>query len=319
MSLLTTSQAGMNVGTGIQNQINTAGTGGFDTGGFFGNLLSQFLPNAAQAGLTYAAGQRGIDDLRNYGRELRTGAETEAANIMSQGTFKPFAVTTGLSTSSVGPDGGYNIALDPMQQFYQNELFGTAAGMLQGATEDQGTREQKVFDRLQAMLNPVQQRERLELENRLQGQGRLGVRTDMYGGTPEQLALSKAQAEAQNMAGFQAMQEARAQQAQGAQIGTNLFQLGYLPTQQAMASLSPAANFADISGAAQRQALQASTALRQAGLESDVGARVAASGQEQRMFDTILGLSGNALGTNTGQQSQSSLISSIVEALRGRI
>lgn len=314
----TTTQAGMNVGTGIQNQINTANTGGFDAGGFFGSLLSQFLPNAAQAGLTYAAGQKGIDDLRSYGRELRTGAESEASNIMSQGTFKPFTVTTGLSTTNVGADGGYNVALDPMQQFYQNELFGTAAGLLQGATQDQGTREQQVFDRLQGMLNPVQQRERLELENRLQGQGRLGVRTDMYGGTPEQLALAKAQAEAQNMAGYQAMQEARAQQAQGAQIGTNLFQLGYLPTQQAMASLSPAANFADISGAAQRQALQASTALRQAGLESDVGARVAASGQEQRMFDTLLGLSGNALGTSSGQQSQAGLITSLIELLRGR-
>jgi hypothetical protein len=168
------------------------------------------------------------------------------------------------------------------------------------------------------MLNPVQERERLEMENRLQGQGRLGVRTAMYGGTPEQLALSKAQAEAQNMAGFQAMQEARAQQAQEAGIGTNLFQLGYLPTQQAMASLTPATNFADISGAAQRQALQAATSLRQAGLESDVGARVAASGQEQRMFDTLLGISGNVLGVNSGQQAQASMISSLINALRGQ-
>ena len=286
--------------------------------GFLESLLENFLPNAAQAGLTYAAGQKGIDDLRNYGRELRTGAETEAANIMSQGTFKPFTVTTGLSTSNVGADGGYNIALNPQQQFYQDELFGTAAGMLQGATQDQGTREQQVFNRLQAMLNPVQERERLELENRLQGQGRLGVRTSMYGGTPEQSALSKAQAEAQNMAGFQAMQEARAQQAQEAGIGTNLFQLGYLPTQQAMASLSPATNFADISGAAQRQALQASTSLRQAGLESDVGARTAASAQEQRMFDTLLNISANTLGANSGQQSQAGLIQSFIDALRGR-
>jgi hypothetical protein len=296
----------------------STGTPQSSAAGFFGSLLRNFVPNAAQAGLTYAAGKKGIDDLRNYGRELRTGAEADANRIMSQGTFKPFTVTTGLSTTNVGADGGYNIALNPQQQFYQDELFGTAAGMLQGATQDQGTREQQVFNRLQAMLNPVQERERLELENRLQGQGRLGVRTSMYGGTPEQLALAKAQAEAQNMAGFQAMQEARAQQAQGAQIGTNLFQLGYLPTQQAMASLTPATNFADISGAAQRQALQASTALRQAGLESDVGARVAASGAEQNMFDTLLNISGNALGVNAGQQSQAGLISSLIEALRGK-
>jgi hypothetical protein len=279
---------------------------GFAGGGGFSDIL--------KAVGTYGANRQGIKDVQQAGQELRLGAETAANNIMSQGTFKPFTVTTGLSTSNVGADGGYNIALNPQQQFYQDELFGTAAGMLQGATQDQGTREQQVFNRLQAMLNPVQERERLELENRLQGQGRLGVRTSMYGGTPEQLALSKAQAEAQNMAGFQAMQEARAQQAQEAGIGTNLFQLGYLPTQQAMASLTPATNFADISGAAQRQALQASTALRQAGLESDVGMRLGASAAEQRMFDSILGILGNQMNAETGAKGQSGLIDRIIEA-----
>ena len=267
----------------------------------------------------YGANRQGIKDVQQAGTELRAGAEAAANTIMSAGTFKPFTVTTGLSNTNVGADGGYNIALDPRQQFFQDELFGTAAGMLQGATQDQGTREQQVFNRLQAMLNPVQERERLELENRLQGQGRLGVRTSMYGGTPEQLALSKAQAEAQNMAGFQAMQEARAQQAQGADIGMNLFQLGYLPTQQAMASLTPATNFADISGAGNRQAIQAATALRQAGLESDVGMRLGASAAEQRMFDSILGILGNQINQETGVKGQSGLIDRLIEAGLGKI
>jgi hypothetical protein len=279
---------------------------GFAGGGGFSDIL--------KAVGTYGANRQGIKETQQAGAELRAGAEAAANNIMSAGTFKPFTVTTGLSTSNVGADGGYNIALDPMQQFYQNEMFGTAAGMLQGATQDQGTREQQVFDRLQAMLNPVQERERLELENRLQGQGRLGVRTSMYGGTPEQLALSKAQAEAQNMAGFQAMQEARAQQAQGADIGMNLFQLGYLPTQQAMASLTPATNFADISGAANRQNIQAATALRQAGLESDVGMRLGASAAEQRMFDSILGILGNQINQETGATTQTGLLDRLIQA-----
>ena len=49
---------------------------------------------------------------------------------------------------------------------------------------------------LNAHMAPQQERERLDLENRLQGQGRLGVRTDMFGGTSEQLSMAKAQAEA---------------------------------------------------------------------------------------------------------------------------
>jgi hypothetical protein len=283
----------------------------FAGGGGFSDIL--------KAVGTYGANRQGIKDVQQAGTELRAGAEAAANTIMSAGTFKPFTVTTGLSNTNVGADGGYNIALDPRQQFFQDELFGTAAGMLQGATQDQGTREQQVFNRLQAMLNPVQERERLELENRLQGQGRLGVRTSMYGGTPEQLALSKAQAEAQNMAGFQAMQEARAQQAQGADIGMNLFQLGYLPTQQAMASLTPATNFADISGAGNRQAIQAATALRQAGLESDVGMRLGASAAEQRMFDSILGILGNQINQETGVKGQSGLIDRLIEAGLGKI
>jgi hypothetical protein len=121
------------------------------------------------------------------------------------------------------------------------------------------------------------------------------------------------------MAGFQAMQEARAQQAQGADIGMNLFQLGYLPTQQAMASLTPATNFADISSANRRQAMQAATALQQGGLEADVAMRSAAGQVEQRMFDTILNAltqqNTNAAGATTGN----SLIDRIIQAGLNRV
>lgn len=268
-----------------------------------GGYLSQLM----QGGLTYGANKQGIDDLKSYGRELRAGAEQGAQQIMEGSTFKPFTVTTGLSTAQTDPTGGYSLNLTPEQQFYQDELFGTAAGMIQRGTEDQTTREQKVFDRMQAMMSPQQERERLQLEERLQGQGRLGVRTSMFGGTPEQLAMSQAQEEARNTAAMQAMQQAMAQQGQDTQLGSGLFQMGYLPTQQAMASLSPGINMADIGGALQRQGLQASTALQQSGLESDVGMRTAASAAQQRMFDSLLGISSQALGVDTGQEQQASL------------
>ena len=287
------------------------------TSGLFGNLLKNFLPTAAQAGLTYAAGQRGIDDLKKYGLELRQGAEQGAQQIMEGSTFKPFTVTTGLSTAQTDPTGGYSLNLSPEQQFYQDELFRTGAGMLQSATGDQTSREQQVFDRMQAMMAPQQERERLALEERLQGQGRLGVRTSMFGGTPEQFAMSKAQEEAKNTAAIQAMQQAMAQQGQEAQIGSGLFQMGYLPTQQAMASLAPGINMADIAGALQRQGIQASTALQQSGLESDVGMRAAASAAEQNMYQTLLNISSNALGTSSGQESQQGILSAIAELFKG--
>ena len=52
------------------------------------------------------------------------------------------------------------------------------------------------------------------MEERLAAQGRLGVQTAQFGGTPEQLAFGKAQAEARNAAMLQAMGQAQAEQAQ---------------------------------------------------------------------------------------------------------
>ena len=60
-----------------------------------------------------------------------------------------------------------------------------------GATA-RSNREQTFYDRLQALRTPDQQREQAELASQLAAQGRTGVRTNLYGGTPEELALAKA-------------------------------------------------------------------------------------------------------------------------------
>lgn len=89
-----------------------------------------------------------------------------------------------------------------------------------------GAREQQVFERIRAAQRPEEERRRLELEERLATQGRLGVATNLYGGTPEQLALERAQAEAQNAAMLQAMQQAQAEQAQAGALGQQFTGLG---------------------------------------------------------------------------------------------
>ena len=70
-------------------------------------------------------------------------------------------------------------------------------------------REQAVFNRIRATQLPEEERQRLALEERLFGQGRLGVSSAMFGGTPEQLALAKAQEEARNQASLMAIQQAQ--------------------------------------------------------------------------------------------------------------
>ena len=83
-------------------------------------------------------------------------------------------------------------------------------------TNDMASRESEIYDRIRATQTPEEERQRLALEERLASQGRLGVRTSMFGGTPEAMAMEKAQAEARNTAMLQAMSQAQAEQAQEA-------------------------------------------------------------------------------------------------------
>lgn len=103
--------------------------------------------------------------------------------------------------------------------------YGTAAqgmtGMLGGSTTDMAN---QLFQQQQAMRTPEQQRQALELENRLRAQGRLGTSTAAYGGTPEQLAMAKAVQEQQAADAFnsmtQAEQMATSQQARALGLGS---------------------------------------------------------------------------------------------------
>jgi hypothetical protein len=87
-------------------------------------------------------------------------------------------------------------------------------------------REQEIFDRIRATQLGEEERQRLALEERLANQGRLGVRTSMFGGTPEQFALAQAQEEAQNRASLAAIQQAQQEQRQQAAIGSQFAGLG---------------------------------------------------------------------------------------------
>ena len=128
--------------------------------------------------------------------------------------------------------------IDPQmaaQRAAMSGLFNQQA-MSQGQFDTAG-READVYGRLRAMQTPGEERQRLALQEQLQAQGRGGIQTAQYGGTPEQLAMAKAQAEAQNQAGLMAMQQAQTEKQQGL---SNLYAL----------------QGADQTAAAQQQALQ---------------------------------------------------------------
>jgi len=299
---------------------------------------------------------KGISDVQDVGARALQRAETAATDVAGQTQFKPFTVTSGIGGVTTTPTGGLTTTLSPEQQALQQQLqgFGTQAfgmlgspeqraaeqasvvGMLTGAGVSPQQREAQIMQRLQAAVSPEQERQRMALEERLLGQGRLGVTTSQYGGTPEQLALEKAIAEQQANLGVSAMEQARAEQQQQAsqtlaglqetrqrlglfgQTGLQALQQSYMPQQQLLNTLAPAIDISNIASAGQRQGAQLGTSLLEAGLESQLGAETAASNLRQQQIQAITNLlGGQRANTETGVTEQTGLLQSIIDRFRG--
>ena len=148
-----------------------------------------------------------------------------------------------------------------------SQAMGLGSQFMQQAGMGTAEREADIYSRLRAMQSPEEQRQQMALEERLQQQGRGGVTTNLYGGTPEQLAMQKARAEAQNTAALQAMQQAGVERdrqaalgAQYAGLGSSLAGqaqgLGSAQQQQALAALQAGQG---LNAAQQQMAMQALT------------------------------------------------------------
>ena len=157
-------------------------------------------------------------------------------------------------------------------------------------------REASVFERIRATQRPEEERQRLALEERLAQQGRLGVRTAMYGGTPEQLAMAKAQEEAQDRASLAAIQQAQAERQQA--LGTAQTLGGMFGQQAGLSS--------QLQSAAQQRAAQLSQlGLNAQQIESQLqseglGRATTAAGQAAQMAQVAGGLQAQQAGL--GQQ-----------------
>jgi hypothetical protein len=167
-------------------------------------------------------------NLGNIGQQANAGAQQIAQQGLEQTQFQPYTVTSSVGGATAGPE-GLALNLSPQQQALMDQLGMGASGFFSQAMGDTAGREQEVYDRIRAMQTPGEARDRLALEERLQNQGRLGTRTAMFGGTPEQFAQSQAQSEAQNQAALMAMQQAQAQQAQQGALGQQFMQSQYMP------------------------------------------------------------------------------------------
>ncbi len=297
---------------------------------------------------------KGISDVQDVGARALQRAETAATDVQGQTQFKPFTVTSGIGGVTTTPTGGITTSLTPEQQALQQQLqsFGSGAfdmlgspearaaeqanviSMLTGAGGGMQQREADIMQRLQASVAPEQERARMALEERLLGQGRLGVATNQYGGTPEKLALEKAIAEQQAGFGVSAIEQARAEQQQQAsqtlaglqetrarlgmfgETGLAALQQSYMPQQALLNALAPAINLANIATTGQARGAQFGTSLLQSGLSAQQEAERTASTLEQQRIQSITNL---LAGQNsvTGQQGTTGLLQGIIDRFTG--
>ena len=249
--------------------------------------------NFGSGALGAAAIGSAYNRLGRIGDDALSGANTIAQQGLDQGQFQPYTVTSGLGNISAGPD-GTQLNLSPEQQAQQQQLGQGAQGFFNQAMQPTAQREQDIFAAIRAMQSPDEQRQRLMLEERLHNQGRLGVRTGMFGGTPEQFSMDQAQAEARNQAALMAMQQAMAQQAQQGALGTQFMQNQYLPQSALLQGGQMGYNNAALAQNAQLFGAGLFGEASMGGLEARLGAGL---GQANLMGNVGSGLLTGALGS----------------------
>lgn len=218
----------------------------------YGGLLG----GAAGLGLLVNAYNR----LEDVGDDATTEMGELAETQMEQTAFRPYTVTSatgsqfGITQDPTTGQFQYGLDMSPEEQAFQQSMFGGAGQFFEGAQltpEELVGREDALFERIREAQRPQERMDRLGLEERLAAQGRLGVSTNLYGGTPEQLAMERAQQESIARARINAMDQARAEQAQQVALGQQFLGASYLPQAQLLSAITPG-----MSAAGQQQQAQ---------------------------------------------------------------
>ena len=248
-----------------------------------GQLASAILP--------YTESGQQIDYLKDLTGELSTQASQLGQQAAAATAFTPFTVKTATGAQAdVGAGGGFTQNLSNVEQALQGGMFGQAQGLVGEGTASAAD----LFSQLQAAQAGEAERARLGLEQRLAAQGRLGVGTAMYGGTPEQLALEKALQERTAANWLQAQQLAPTIAGQQlSNVGTAL-QNAYVPQSQNLAALQIASPFSQIAQAGRQGQSEALYKSGITGLETQAAGAGAVAGLEgqrvRALADSLSGL-----------------------------
>lgn len=247
-------------------------------------------------------GDSAIDKARGLTNEALAGNE-----------FTGYGVTSNLGGSNVDAQGNLNMYMTPSQENFAGTAHVSSLGMMNRATGDTSARENDIFQKIRAMQQPGEQRQQMELNNQLLNQGRAGVRSNMYGGTPEQLALSKAQAEAQNSAAFGAIESARQQQGQDANLANLFGQMQYMPQDQIRKDTLMGQQTYGYKDAANRNNANLMAEGLFSGLDANLASKLGQANLMGELGTAMFGAGGNMMtgAINSGSDTFSKFIESI--------
>ena len=245
-------------------------------------------------------GRRGYEELAGYTTASGEFVPGLADKLSGMLEFQPYTVTSatgGQFGMMEDPETGqmtYQLATSPEEQALQQQQLQRAETLFGRAVADPSMREQEVLGRMEDLASPERQRQRLELEQRLAAQGRLGTRTGMFGGTPEALALERGIAEAQNKAALDAMQFTAQEQQRQAQMGSGMLAAGYVPQAQLLSALQPGMTASE----RQRQAMSEQAGAYGETYTSGLEALLTATQAQANLAGALgSGIAGSALGS----------------------
>lgn len=168
--------------------------------------------------------------------------------------------------------------------------------------------ENALFNQLQSMRQPGQARDQLALDERLFAQGRTGLQTSAYGGSPEQFAMEQAKLEQSGQDQLMAMQqarvdaanisdrrqmgigEARQDRALSGDMAGAFLDASYQPTRELIGAMQPSLNMADMATTAGRQLGGYGRDLATQELDYDLGTEQMSADIQREALNSIFGM-----------------------------
>ena len=198
----------MNLGIGRDQGMADAGNAGFDAGmGAMGNAQNMLQANSSNPAYQQAMGM--------YGANSSNSQMQNSLNQLGQANALTNANTANsqMGNALAAQQGGMG-GISAQQQ----GMLNASNSMMQQSMQGQAGREQDIYGRAMAMQQPMLDQQRAQMNAREFAQGRSGIRGSQFGGTGEDAAMARAQAQAQNSAAFQSMGMAQQEQMQQANI-----------------------------------------------------------------------------------------------------